>query len=83
MEVDILFEFEYKNTCLSGVVYEPRGHRDRKKICGVDFFAKFNLGELTNYVIRHQPKYGNMTSLARAWPRALRQMPHKPRKPTL
>ncbi len=25
MEVDILFEFEYKNTCLSGVVYELIG----------------------------------------------------------
>ena len=37
-----------------------RGHRDRKKISGVHFFANSSLGGLTNYVIRHQPKYGTV-----------------------
>ena len=45
-----------------GAIFSSRGHRDRKKISGVDFFANSSLGGLTNYVIRHQPKYGNMTS---------------------
>ena len=40
----------------------PRVHRDRKKIYRVDFFDKASLAGLTNYVIRHNPQNGNMTS---------------------
>ena len=35
-------------------------------MCGVDFFAKSDLAGLTNYIIRHKSKYGNMTSLSQA-----------------
>ena len=38
----------------------------KKKISRVNFFAKSNLAGLTNYIIRHQPKYSNMTSLSQA-----------------
>ena len=35
----------------------------KKKICDADFFSKASLAGLTNYVIRHISKYGNiMTS---------------------
>ena len=43
-----------------------RGHRHRKKVYGVDFFAKSFSGGLTNYVIRHNSQYSSMTSLPRA-----------------
>jgi len=36
--------------------------RDRKKIYRVDFFAKASFAGLTNYIIRHNSKNGNMTS---------------------
>ena len=58
-----------------------RGHRDRKKMCGVAFFSKPSFGGLTNYVIRHRSIYGNMTSLL--CPHAPRYLPHRPGKPTL
>jgi len=35
-----------------------------KKYKGSIFFAKASLAGLTNYVIRHNSKYGNMTSLS-------------------
>ena len=40
-----------------------RGHWHRKKIYRVDFFAKASSAGLTNYIIRHKTKKGNMTSL--------------------
>ena len=44
---------------------EPRGLRHRKKICDADFFSRASLAGLTNYVIRHISKYGNiMTSFS-------------------
>jgi len=52
-------------TCVWGC---PRGLQDRKKnMRGRFFFAKSSLAGLTNYVIRHEPKYGNMTSLSQAF----------------
>jgi hypothetical protein len=37
----------------------------KKKICNADFFSKASLAGLTNYVIRHISKYGNiMTSFS-------------------
>ena len=42
-----------------------RGHQDQKKIYRVNFFVKASSAGLTNYVIRHNSKKGNMTSLFR------------------
>ena len=51
-----------------------RGHWDLKKRPGVDFFFSWTLRGLTNYVIRHQPKYSNMTSSSGASPSSLRSL---------
>jgi hypothetical protein len=59
--------------CVISSMIISRGHRDCKKMCGVAFFSKPNLGGLTNYVIRHSSIYSNMTSLP--WPLC----PHAPR----
>ena len=39
-----------------------RVHQHQKKIYSVDFFSKASWAELTNYVIRHISKYGNIMS---------------------
>ena len=45
------------------MTFFSRGHQHRKKIYRVDFFAKASSAALTNYIIRHNSKKGNMTSL--------------------
>jgi hypothetical protein len=50
----------------------PRVLRHWKKIYRVDFFAKSISDGLTNYVIRHNSKYSNMTSLPPLCPRSPR-----------
>jgi len=45
---------------------EAKGAPGSKKNVRVAFFAKPSLRGLTNYIIRHKPKYGNITSLSHA-----------------
>ena len=48
---------------LETLILSSRGHKDWKKVPGVDFFF---VGPTTTYVIRHRSKYGNMTSSSHA-----------------
>ena len=55
--------------------FSPRGHWHQKNIYGVEFFAKAFSSGLTNYIIRHNSLYGNMSSLPRVLcPRSSRSL---------
>ena len=56
------------STTFRRVIQGARGHRDLKKRPGVDFFFPWTLRGLTNYIIRHQSKYSNMTSSSECFP---------------
>ena len=54
----------YHSSCpMNFRILNSRGHWHRKNIYRVDFFAKAFSSGLTNYVIRHNSLYGNMSSL--------------------